>query len=373
VLSKSDVTGEISYKRVVNTFIRQTDEIYKLTFTNSSLLETTWNHPFRRFKSNLPSDAFSIENSEWTEARDLKKGDQVYSADGNLLVVESVVIDQREETVYNFEVEDFHTYFVGEDGVWVHNQDCSGGLGAAGRYLALDTAAKLDCKGSKSCLDAYREENKRIIKNHNDADAAAGSVMAGTAAGILGWPYIAGIGTAIGTGLKAEAIQIAAPLLVGIGYRLNIPSMVNAGSSLISRLPNVTGQTITAISGAKGSGGKEGQNAEKLYRYVGEGEAVAIKRSGKIPNVDRKGSLKDVYITDKDYKTAGKAKTHLQLPEKPAYKVVIDPKNVSNSTPLKKINPTDNPQWGKGGGRQSITKEPIPIDPLKIEKLKGVE
>ncbi len=23
--------------------------------------------------------------------------------------------------VYNFEVEDFHTYFVGEEGVWVHN------------------------------------------------------------------------------------------------------------------------------------------------------------------------------------------------------------------------------------------------------------
>ena len=26
--------------------------------------------------------------------------------------------------VYNLEVEDFHTYYVGELGVWVHNRDC---------------------------------------------------------------------------------------------------------------------------------------------------------------------------------------------------------------------------------------------------------
>lgn len=28
--------------------------------------------------------------------------------------------------VYNLEVEDFHTYYVGEYGVWVHNQNCGG-------------------------------------------------------------------------------------------------------------------------------------------------------------------------------------------------------------------------------------------------------
>ena len=27
-------------------------------------------------------------------------------------------------TVYNFEVEDWHTYFVGKMGVWVHNTNC---------------------------------------------------------------------------------------------------------------------------------------------------------------------------------------------------------------------------------------------------------
>lgn len=43
-------------------------------------------------------------------------------ADGRELVVADVTIDERAETVYNFEVEEYHTYFVGEVGVWVHNE-----------------------------------------------------------------------------------------------------------------------------------------------------------------------------------------------------------------------------------------------------------
>ncbi|PJZ81227.1 hypothetical protein CH359_09110 [Leptospira meyeri] len=44
-------------------------------------------------------------------------------ADGQELVVTDIVIDERVETVYNFEVEGYHTYFVGEVGVWVHNAE----------------------------------------------------------------------------------------------------------------------------------------------------------------------------------------------------------------------------------------------------------
>lgn len=31
--------------------------------------------------------------------------------------------DKGLATVYNLEVEDFHTYYVGEEGMWVHNCD----------------------------------------------------------------------------------------------------------------------------------------------------------------------------------------------------------------------------------------------------------
>ena len=111
----------------------------------------------------------------------------------------------------------------------------------------------------------------------------------------------------------------------------------------------------------------------KLYRYVGEREAAIIKDTGKIPNVNAKGELKDIYITDRDYTTAGRAKTHLQLPEKPSYKVEIDSNNVTGMTPLEKIKPTDNPQWGIGKGTQATTKDSIPVGTDRIIKLKGVK
>jgi hypothetical protein len=123
VLSKSDVTGEVSYRQVVNTFIRQADAIYKVTFTDGTTLETTWSHPFRVLKSDAKDKEFNIENTQWTQAKDLVSGDVALSADGAKLQIVSIEIDDRAETVYNFEVEDFHTYFVGEVGVWVHNAD----------------------------------------------------------------------------------------------------------------------------------------------------------------------------------------------------------------------------------------------------------
>jgi hypothetical protein len=76
----------------------------------------------------------------------------------------------------------------------------------------------------------------------------------------------------------------------------------------------------------------------RFYRYVGEGEAAAIRRSGEIPNVDRLGNSKDVYFTDRLYQTAGRAKTYNQLPSKPAYRIEIDPANVSNRSPFTRVN-----------------------------------
>lgn len=121
VLSKSDVSGEMSYQRVVNTFVRQADAIYKVSFEDGTVLETTWSHPFRTLKKKSIGQEFRIENTEWTQAQDLVKGDETLTAEGETLRVTSIVVDQRGDTVYNFEVEIDHTYFVGEVGVWVHN------------------------------------------------------------------------------------------------------------------------------------------------------------------------------------------------------------------------------------------------------------
>ena len=41
-----------------------------------------------------------------------------------LTIVSQALIPNKLETVYNIEVEGFHTYHVGELGVWVHNANC---------------------------------------------------------------------------------------------------------------------------------------------------------------------------------------------------------------------------------------------------------
>ncbi|WP_080574683.1 polymorphic toxin-type HINT domain-containing protein [Moraxella catarrhalis] len=39
-------------------------------------------------------------------------------------VISQYLLPNHTETVYNFEVQDFHTYHIGEYGVWVHNDGC---------------------------------------------------------------------------------------------------------------------------------------------------------------------------------------------------------------------------------------------------------
>ena len=62
----------------------------------------------------------------WTLAKNLRAGDILVLSNGELVIVEWIKHEILESPVkvYNFEVEDFHTYFVGESSVLVHNQ-CS--------------------------------------------------------------------------------------------------------------------------------------------------------------------------------------------------------------------------------------------------------
>lgn len=64
-----------------------------------------------------------------------------------------------------------------------------------------------------------------------------------------------------------------------------------------------------------------GTTAVVFYRYVGEGEANAIKRTFAIPTTDAQGKPKDVYFTDCFYADALSAKKSLALPRKPAFRV----------------------------------------------------
>ena len=85
---------------------------------NGEEIVTTVDHPFY------------VKNQGFIKAGELIVGDELLDVNGNVLLVENFDVELTEEPVkvYNFEVEDFHTYHVCTLGVLVHNasKDYSG-------------------------------------------------------------------------------------------------------------------------------------------------------------------------------------------------------------------------------------------------------
>ena len=110
VLAQNPETGETAYKEVVETFVRETDCIVHIR-TDGEEIETTREHPFW------------VEGKGFVEAQFLSAGDSLRLATGKEATVEEVWQEAQDEKVlvYNFEVADYHTYFVAELGVLVHN------------------------------------------------------------------------------------------------------------------------------------------------------------------------------------------------------------------------------------------------------------
>ena len=111
VYAYNDETGEIALKSVVNTFVNEATELVHV-FVNNEEIICTNEHPF-----------YSPVKG-WTEACQLRAGDILVSLNGEYVIVEKVQHEILESPVkvYNFEVDDFHTNYVGNgDGVLVHN------------------------------------------------------------------------------------------------------------------------------------------------------------------------------------------------------------------------------------------------------------
>ncbi|WP_300383915.1 polymorphic toxin-type HINT domain-containing protein, partial [Clostridium sp.] len=110
VYSQNVDTGEKGYKEVKNVFIKETSILIHLEIDGDKI-EATENHPFW------------VKGKGWVEAEDLKVGEKVTLKTGKIATVENVTVEKlyKPIKVYNFEVEDWHTYFVSEVGVLVHN------------------------------------------------------------------------------------------------------------------------------------------------------------------------------------------------------------------------------------------------------------
>ena len=186
VLSKPENGGEQAYKRVLKTFVHPPQRVVEAWYVlpgqdiwnrqpiTTARLVVTFNHPFWTKEEGWtpPSrmqgrglGSFHFEDVEgnsidfsrvsnihisdqpnvgWTSNRPSVgtggKGTLWDYVEHKLIAtsvkaIESVEYDMWDSSspddfyfklpVYNLEVEDFHTYYVGEHGLWVHNQNCN--------------------------------------------------------------------------------------------------------------------------------------------------------------------------------------------------------------------------------------------------------
>ena len=150
VFAADPESGESGYKRVLQTFVNETYETVDVTFEGETITTT-------------PTHPFYVPNKGWTNAIDLRAGDILVTCNGKYVVVEKVQHEILENPieVYNFEVEDYHTYYVSAisntEFVLVHNR-CSAGSNEL-------SDSELSCYGEPGKNSGFRVVNG----SHDDA------------------------------------------------------------------------------------------------------------------------------------------------------------------------------------------------------------
>ena len=113
VLARDAETGQVAPKRVSLAYSSMHDDGVLLTARRRDggreAILTTAEHPFR------------VDGGGWVPAGALSPGDALLTLSGEAAALEATVSADGPLATHNFEVEGFHTYAVGEDGIWVHN------------------------------------------------------------------------------------------------------------------------------------------------------------------------------------------------------------------------------------------------------------
>ena len=113
VLAKDEETGRVEPKRVSLAYGSVHDDAVLLTIRQldggDETVLTTSEHPFR------------VPGEGWVPAGMLVVGDELVVLSGETAPLKAIGFPAEPLTAYNFEVDEFHTYAVGEDAIWVHN------------------------------------------------------------------------------------------------------------------------------------------------------------------------------------------------------------------------------------------------------------
>jgi hypothetical protein len=142
VLASDPECGTVEYRRVLNTIEREAREVVDIS-VEGVIITCTPEHPF-----------WAVGEG-WTVAEKLKAGSRLLTKEGKVVCVESVKRREGSFKVYNFEVEQLHTYFVSSIGVLAHNNNeiCKSGAREAAEALAKTTTP-----GGRTVTASHREK-----------------------------------------------------------------------------------------------------------------------------------------------------------------------------------------------------------------------
>ncbi|UWV46603.1 polymorphic toxin-type HINT domain-containing protein [Acetivibrio thermocellus] len=161
VIATNPETFEVAEKTVLETYVRETTELLHLTI-NGEVIKTTFEHPFY------------VKDVGFVEAVNLQVGDKLVDSRGNVLVVEEKKLEITGEPVkvYNFKVDDFHTYHVGNKGILVHNAN-KYVKGTRSTQLTFDEALKkLDKSGLRpGQTEISKSRVMEIVENYDPMKA----------------------------------------------------------------------------------------------------------------------------------------------------------------------------------------------------------
>jgi hypothetical protein len=137
IWSRDEVSGDIALRPVLQRHVTPGQTLMTLVASaGSGDAETLRVTAAHRFWSTARG---------WVGAKDLGSGDRLWSLDGAPFEVVSQSSSLERQTVYSLDVDGYHTFFVGKQGIWVHNGpdpglDCNGNPLPLGRGSTADPA-----------------------------------------------------------------------------------------------------------------------------------------------------------------------------------------------------------------------------------------
>ena len=170
VLSTNTDTMETGCKKVLEKYVRKTRELVHIIVGGKEIVST-------------PDHPYYVEGRGFVNACQLCIGSPLLDADVKILEVEQIYKEQlgknEEVKVYNFQVEDWHTYHVGEMEVLVHNAEYETSYGKSSLIELKNTDNFMD-----STIEHIFEGNVRRGKaggyHYECIKDTAGNIVNGT-------------------------------------------------------------------------------------------------------------------------------------------------------------------------------------------------